>query len=103
MIDNTVGGVNSLEKKIQHLETRFSLKAPQTEKLLEAHNARNAIVHNSGRVNRHRSSTARWQLEDIIELTADDVALVLQPENMLRKSLIKQMDYVIALKKKVSN
>lgn len=73
MIDSTLGDMNSLEKKIHHLETRLGLKVPQAEKLLEAHSARNALVHNSGRVNRPQASTSRWQLGNVIELTGDDV------------------------------
>ncbi|MCM1985408.1 hypothetical protein [Lyngbya confervoides] len=73
MIDNTLGDMNSLEKKIHHLETRLGLKVPQAKMLLEAHSARNALVHNSGRVNRPQTSTSRWQLGNIIELTVDNV------------------------------
>jgi len=73
MIDSTLGDMNSLEKKIHHLETRLGLKVPQAQKLLEAHSARNALVHNSGRVNRPQASTSRWQQGNVIELTVDDV------------------------------
>jgi len=73
MIDNTLGDMNSLEKKMHHLETRLGLKVPQAEELLKAHTARNALVHNSGRVNRPQASTSQWQLGDIVELTAYDV------------------------------
>jgi hypothetical protein len=72
MIDSTLGEMNSLEKKISHLE-KLGLQASQSGKMLEVYNTRNALVHNSGRVNRPQPATSRWQLGNVIELTADDV------------------------------
>ena len=72
MIDSTLGDMNSLEKKISCLE-RLGLRVTQSEKILEGHIARNALVHNSGRVNRPQPATSRWQLDDVIKLAADDV------------------------------
>ena len=72
MIDSTVGDMNSLEKKISCLE-RLGLQVPQSEKILEGHVARNALIHNSGRVNRRQSAKSQWQVGDVIELTAEDV------------------------------
>lgn len=73
MIDATVGDMNSMEKKIQHLESRLGLRVPQAEQMLDAHKARNAIVHNAGRVNRFQAAGLRWQPGDIVSLSAEDV------------------------------
>lgn len=73
MIDCTVSEMNSLEKKLSHLEKRFGLSVTQPELMLEAHVARNAIVHNAGRMNRGGASSARWRLGDAVELSVNDV------------------------------
>jgi hypothetical protein len=73
MIDNTVGDMNSLEKKLHHLETRLALKVPHADQMLEAHVARNALVHNAGRVNRTQSVGIRWQAGDPVLLSVEDV------------------------------
>lgn len=73
MIDNTVCDMNSLEKKLHHLEARLGLKVAHAGRMLEAHKARNALVHNAGRVNRSRSDSSRWQPGDQVLLFAEDV------------------------------
>ena len=73
MIDSTVGEMNSLEKKILRLEKILGLRVTQSEKIIEGHIIRHALIHNSGRINRKQSPTAQWQLGDVIELTASDV------------------------------
>jgi hypothetical protein len=72
MIDSTVGDMNSLEKKILCLE-KLGLQVTQSEEILKGHIARNALVHNSGRVNRRQPAKSQWQVGDVIELTAGDV------------------------------
>ena len=73
MIDSTVGDFNSLEKKIHHLETRLGLRVEQSTQLLDAHVARNALVHNAGRVNRSQTENSSWQTGDIVRLSVEDV------------------------------
>ena len=72
MIDSTVGEMNSLEKKVLCLE-KLGLRVTQSEKIIEGHTIRHALIHNSGRINRKQSPTSQWQLGDVIELTASDV------------------------------
>lgn len=73
MIDSTVGEMNSMERKLHHLDRRLGLRVPQAEKMLDAHIARNALVHNAGRVNRSPSPSARWQNGERVRLTVEDV------------------------------
>jgi hypothetical protein len=73
MIECTVGDMNSLEKKIHHLEMRLGLRAEQSAQLVEAHAARNALVHNAGRVNRAQADGSRWQAGDTVRLSVEDV------------------------------
>jgi hypothetical protein len=73
MIDSTVGDMNSLEKKIHHLETRLGLTVEQSAQLLDSHVAWNALVHNAGRVNWVQTDSSRWQAGDTVRLSADEV------------------------------
>lgn len=73
MIDCTIGDMNSLEKKLLHLERRFSLQVPQPDLMREAHIARNALVHNAGRINRDASASSRWRVGDRVTLSVTDV------------------------------
>lgn len=73
MIDCTISELNSLEKKILHLETRFNLNIPQPNLMKEAHIARNALVHNAGTVNRESIPSSRWHVGDRIILKVTDV------------------------------
>lgn len=73
MIDSTVSDMNSLEKKLLHMEKRFALQIPKPDLMDEAHIARNALVHNAGRVNRLGKTTVRWRVEDTITLKVEDV------------------------------
>jgi hypothetical protein len=52
MIEQTTGSLNSLEKKLLHLEKRFGVGRDCPTLVREAHVARNALIHNSGRINR---------------------------------------------------
>jgi hypothetical protein len=72
MIDCTISDLNSLEKKILHLETRFNFQIHQPDLMQEAHIARNALVHNAGTVNRE-SVSSRWCVGDRIVLKASNV------------------------------
>lgn len=73
MIDCTVGDMNSLEKKLKHLEGRFGLRVQQPDLMIQSHIARNALVHNAGRVNRNHNALTRWKIGDRIRLTVSDV------------------------------
>lgn len=73
MIDNTVCDMNSMEKKLHHLESRLGLKLEHCGQMLEAHKARNALVHNAGRINRSHQAGIRWQLGEQVFLSVEDV------------------------------
>jgi hypothetical protein len=73
MIDSTVCDMNSLEKKLHHLESRLGLNVEHSGRMLEAHKARNAIVHNAGRVNRTRQGSTRWKPGEQVLLSPEDV------------------------------
>lgn len=73
MIDCTLADMNSLEKKILHLEKRFGLEVQQPDLMREAHIARNALVHNAGRVNRDDAASTNWRVGDKVTLSASDV------------------------------
>lgn len=72
MIDSTLGDMNSLEKKVLRLE-KLGLQVTQSEKIIEGHTVRHALIHNSGRINREQSPTSQWKIGDVIELTSSDV------------------------------
>lgn len=73
MIDSTVCEMNSLEKKLNHLETRLGLHVQHSDRMREAHKARNALVHNAGRVNRAQQISSRWKPGEQVWLSTDDV------------------------------
>lgn len=73
MIDSTLGAMNSLERKIHHLEHNIGLKSTHYEGLLDAHVIRNALIHNSGRINREVPANTRWRHGEQIQLSVHDV------------------------------
>lgn len=73
IINCTLGDMNSLEKKLLHLEERFGLSVPQPPLMIDAHVARNALVHNAGRVNRHQGSSTRWKEGSDVRLSTSEV------------------------------
>lgn len=72
MIERTIGGLNSLEKKINHLEKKFGFKVSQPPELKDAHVARNALIHNAGIVNRHRSGS-RYSVGETVCMSASEI------------------------------
>lgn len=72
-VEATIGDMNSLEAKLRHLETKLGWQIPEAQKLLDAHVARNALIHNAGHVNREPPNGSRWHAGDKIELTAAQV------------------------------
>jgi hypothetical protein len=70
MIDQTTSSLNSLGKKLRHLESQFGVRRASPTLISEAHVVRNALIHNSGRVNRDPRGSARWRLGDAISLSA---------------------------------
>jgi hypothetical protein len=70
MIDQTTGSLNSLEKKLLHLEKRFGIGKDCPTLVREAHIARNALIHNSGRINRVPKEQVRWNIGDTISFDA---------------------------------
>ncbi|MFL5329889.1 MAG: hypothetical protein ACJ8C4_13350 [Gemmataceae bacterium] len=73
MIDRTVSRLNSLEEKTEHLNKGLSLGISEPAQLSDAHTARNALVHNAGRVNRTPSHESHWRAGDTVRLSVDDV------------------------------
>ena len=73
MIDCTISGLNSLQKKMHHLQTRLNLGIEQPSSMLKAHDVRNALIHNAGIVNRDSTHSGRWVNGDRVVLTVSDV------------------------------
>ena len=73
MVETTIGDMNSLEAKLLHLEKKLGWRITEANQLLNAHVARNALVHNAGHVNREPPNDSPWHNGDIIQLSAADV------------------------------
>lgn len=73
MVEATIGDMNSLEAKLLHLERKLGWQIAEASQLLDAHVARNALVHNAGHVNREPPNGSRWHAGDRIQLSATDV------------------------------
>jgi hypothetical protein len=68
MIDHTTSHMNSLQKKLEHLEKRFGIGKSSPSLLQDANVVRNALVHNFGRVNRVPKGHVRWNVGEAIVL-----------------------------------
>jgi hypothetical protein len=74
MIDRSLNAMNSLETKLKHLLKELGMKLRDCPPLIqEAHVARNALIHNSGRVNRDPKGQGRWKLGDRVSYDAAQV------------------------------
>jgi hypothetical protein len=73
MVEATISDMNSLEAKLLHLEKKFGWQFPETASLLDAHVARNALVHNAGHINRDPPMGSRRHSGDRVQLSAGDV------------------------------
>lgn len=73
MIETTVGDMNSLEAKLVHLQNAFGWQMTDAARLMDAHVARNALIHNAGHVNREPPAGSRWHKGDRIQFSAIDV------------------------------
>jgi hypothetical protein len=72
MIESILNDMNSLEKKLNHLEKMFNLSIPQIRDLGDAHIARHALIHNAAIVNRQPPAGSRWHLQDRIQYSVLD-------------------------------
>ncbi|NJK72530.1 MAG: hypothetical protein HC926_04340 [Synechococcaceae cyanobacterium SM2_3_60] len=72
MIERTVARLNSLERKVKHLEI-MGLNVAISNELLAAHHIRHTLIHNAGIVNRSLPYHFGWQIGDRITLSVAEV------------------------------
>ncbi len=72
MIERTVSRLNSLERKVKHLED-MGFSVVISDPLLAAHHIRHTLIHNAGIVNRSLPYQLGWQIGDTITLSVDEV------------------------------
>lgn len=73
MIDHTIDSMNSLERKVDHIEKRLGIRVGLENEVRDAHSARNALIHNAGLMDRKDSYSGRWKQGDRISMSPDDV------------------------------
>lgn len=96
MIDHTTSSMNSLEKKLLHLENRFGIGKECPPLILDAHVARNALIHNSGRINRVPKGHTRWKLGDSISFNCEQAYKFILTLNRFGGHLVEAVEKLLA-------